>query len=153
LSHVVDGVAVALLVIGAATWVGGFVTVVVVNRVAARTLPPADRVAFFRAFGRTFGATAGVALVLALVGGGVLMRHHPFDATAIATVVLAVALVAATAIGVAQARAMTRLRGAVLAAAGDATTVARGARNAAALRSLIGVITIALLTFAVLLAT
>jgi hypothetical protein len=81
------------------------------------------------------------------------MRHHPFDATAIATVVLALALVAATAIGVAQARAMTRLRGAVLAAAGDATTVARGARNAAALRSLIGVITIALVTFAVLLAT
>jgi hypothetical protein len=112
-------------------------------------------VAFFRSFGRAFGAVAGVALLLALVGGGVLMRHHPFDATAVATVVLAVLLLAATAVGVAQARAMTRLRRAALAAgpaSGDSVTVGRGARNAAALRSLIGALTLALLACAVLLA-
>ena len=156
MSQVIDGVAVALLVLGAATWVGGIITIVVVHRVAAHTLPPGQRVPFFRALGRAYGVTAGAALVLALAGGGVLLRHHPFDATAITTVVLAAALVAATMVGVVQARAMSRLRGAALAAelvAGDAAAVASGARNAAVLRTLIGVITVALLAFAVLLAT
>lgn len=150
-----DGIAVALLVLGAATWVGGIITIVIVHLVAARTLSPGERVPFFRALGRAYGVTAGTALLLALAGGGVLLRHRPFDATAITTVVLAAALVAATAVGVAQARAMSDLRGAVLAPGpvhGEVTALARGARNAAMLRTLIGVITAALLTFAVLLA-
>ena len=155
MAQVVDGVAVALLVLGAAVWVGGIVTIVLVHQVAARTLPASQRVGFFRALGRAYGVTAGVALFLAFAGGGVLLRHRPFDAIAITTVVLAAALVAATAVGVVQARAMSRLRGAALTpepAAGEVAALASGARNAAVLRTLIGVITVALLTFAVLLA-
>ena len=151
----VDGVSVALLVLGAAIWVGGIVTIVLVHRVAARTLPAGQRVPFFRALGRAYGVTAGAALLFALAGGGVLLRHRPFDGTAITTVVLAAALVAATAVGVVQARTMSRLRGAALApesAAGEVAAVTSGARTAAVLRTLIGVITVALLTFAVLLA-
>ena len=156
MAQLVDGIAVALLVLGGATWVGGMVTIVVVHRVAARTLPAGQRVPFFRALGRAYGATAGTALLLAFTGGGLLLRHHPFDATAIITVALAAALVAATVVGVVQARTMSRLRGAALVpepVAGEVAAVVSGARNAAVLRTLIGVITVALLIFAVLLAT
>lgn len=60
----------------ASIWVGGFVTIVVVIRVARRRLDPAGRVAFFRDLGRIWGAVSGSALLVALATGAVLISKH-----------------------------------------------------------------------------
>jgi hypothetical protein len=147
----VDAVAAVVLFLGAAIWVGGYVTVTVVARVASRTLSANQRIAFFRLFGRVFGAVTTVAYAGVLVGGGVLLRDRPWDATHISAAVVAAAIVIATVVGVWQARAMTRLRAAAAVAAGADTgnaevvaIVARGARSAALLRLVIGVLTFTL---------
>ena len=81
-------------------WVGGFVAVVVVARIARRELGGAEQIAFFRALGRAHGVVTGAALALALVSGAVLLANRRWDGTALAAVVLAAALVVATAVGV-----------------------------------------------------
>ena len=152
---IVDGIATAILVLGTAVWLGGFVTIVVVSRVASHTLEPAARVAFFRVLGRVYGIVSASALLLAVVGAGLLVRHRAWGATLLAATVVVAALVVATAIGVRQARAMTRLRRAALAAPDDdalATRVRAGGRRAVVLRAAIGGLTVAAVTLGVLLA-
>ena len=138
-------------------WVGGFVAVVVVARVARRELGRAEQVAFFRALGRAHGVVTGTALAVALATGAVLLDGHGWDAAAVAAAALAAALVAATAVGVRQARGMTRLRRrAVAEGAGDAALAAavrRGAARAVLLRAAIGALTLALLAVGAALAT
>jgi hypothetical protein len=145
---------VALL--GASVWVGGFVAIAVVAQIAGRQLDAQARVPFFRALGRAYGIVGGCALLAALAAGGVLLTEHPWDRTAAASVVVAVALLLATGSGVAQARGMTRLRHRALAEADDAALMAqvsRGARLAAALRATIGVLSVLLLALAAMLST
>jgi len=154
MAHVADVVAIGVLFFGAAVWVGGFVAMVVVSRVATRALRPAEKIAFFRLLGRVYGVVATVALVLALAGGGALLRHRPWNATTTAAVVVAAALVAATAVGVRQARAMTRLRRSAVDSPDDAGLAARvvtQARGAVVLRTLIGAITVVLVVLALVL--
>jgi uncharacterized membrane protein len=144
-----------LLVFSAAVWVGGLVAIAVVARVARRTLAPAERVAFFRGLGRSYGGVGGTALGVALVTGALLAVQRPWDGLRSASAAVAGCLVATTAVGVVQARAMTRLRAAALGGPTDpelATRVRRGARRAAALRGGIAVLSLTLVALGALLA-
>lgn len=145
-----------VLVLAAGVWVGGFVAIAVVARVARRTMRPAERVVFFRALGRAYGIVAGIALALGLGAGTVLVSGRPWNGLMVAAIVAGAALVATTALGVAQAQRMTRLRREALAHPQDpllARQVRREARGAGLLRSLIGVLSLALVALGVLIAT
>ncbi|MGH3265078.1 MAG: hypothetical protein ACRDQ1_19835 [Sciscionella sp.] len=137
-------------------WVGGYAAIAIVARVAVRTLDPAQRVAFFRGLGRSYLRVGTPALVVALGTGAELASGHAWDGVLIATVIVAAVLVVSLALGVAQARQMTRLRAAALAApSGSALTarVHRGARAATALRAAIGLLSLTLIALGSLLAT
>jgi copper transport protein len=59
----------SLHLIGAAVWAGGLVFLGVAAMVARRTIPPAERIAFFRMLGRRFALLAGAsALLIAATG-------------------------------------------------------------------------------------
>jgi len=141
------GASVVLVVVhavSAAIWIGGLVAIFVVARAASATLDRAQRIAFFRALGRAYGIVGGAALVVALLSGAILLEGHPWDALLTASAIVAVALLVATGAGVAQARAMTRLRRSALASAESAERVRRGAIMAAALRGAIAILTFTL---------
>ena len=141
------GASVVLVVVhavSAAIWIGGLVAIFVVARAASATLDRAQRIAFFRALGRAHGIVGGVALLVALLSGAILLDDHPWDGLLTASAIVAVALLVATAAGVAQARAMTRLRRSALASAESAERVRRGAVMAAALRGAIAILTFTL---------
>jgi uncharacterized membrane protein len=130
--------------LSAAIWIGGLVAIFVVARAASATLDRADRIAFFRALGRAYGIVGGAALLVALASGAILLDDHPWDGLLTATAIVAAALLLATAAGVAQARAMTRLRREAMGTPALADRVRRGALLAAALRGAIGLLTLAL---------
>ncbi|MCC6310218.1 MAG: hypothetical protein IT345_04815 [Trueperaceae bacterium] len=142
-----DLVWLVVLVVSAGVWLGGLLTMPVVARAASATLAPLDRVAFFRALGRAYLPVGGSALTLALLSGAVLLREREWDGLLVASAITAAALVGALALGVAQARRMTRLRQAAGAAPQDAglgDRVRRGGRSAMALRALIGLLSLTL---------
>jgi uncharacterized membrane protein len=146
----------AVLVLATAVWVGGLVVIFVVARVAHATLGVAERVTFFRGLGRAYGPVGGAALTVALASGAVLVLPHRWDGQLTASTVVAASLVVATVAGVAQARRMTRLRQEALRAPGDpglTAQVRRGARNAAALRAAIALLSLGLLALGVVVAT
>ncbi len=145
-----NAVLIGALVLGAAIWVGGFATIIVLSRASRAVLQQADRVALFRAFGRGYLPVAIVAMVLIIVPGGVLLAERPWDGLATTLVILAACTAAATAIGVVQARAMTRLRKAALDAPDSLDQrVRRGAQRAMVLRAAIGVLTVAMYAVAI----
>lgn len=143
-----------LLIFSGSVWLGGMITVIVLTRVANRVLARAERIEFFRVFGRMYGAVTTVALAVAYGTGAALLWGRPWGGVLIATVVVAAAVVLATAVGVVQARRISRLRAAAVARPDDeqlATGVRRAAVRAAALRGLIGVVSFALLGLGVVL--
>ena len=145
---------VALL--ASSVWVGGFVAIAVVARVAREQLDPPARVAFFRALGRRYLVVGGSALGVSLASGAALLATREWDATALAAVLVTATLVLVTISGIAQARGMTRARAQAVRAPDDpqlAEQVRRGAARAAALRATIGLLTLALLVLAAVLAT
>jgi uncharacterized membrane protein len=137
---------IAVNALASAIWVGGLVAIFVVARAASRTVEPAQRIEFFRALGRSYGAVGTVALLVALVTGAVLLGDHPLDGLVVAAIAAAATLLVATAAGMAQARAMTRLRRRAATRLGGELDprVRRGALLAAALRACIGALTLAL---------
>jgi uncharacterized membrane protein len=146
---------IALHALSASVWVGGLVAIFVVARVAAATLDPPARVAFFRTLGRTYGVVGSVALVVGLVTGALLLRGHRWDGLLVATAIVAGALLVATAVGMAQARAMTRLRRRALTGAGGVALdprIRRGAALAGALRATIALLTVTLVVLGAALA-
>lgn len=148
-------VVIFLALLGSSIWFGGFVAIAVVARIARRRLDRPAQVEFFRALGRRYIVVAAPALVVALAAGGVLLADRPWDGTALAAVLTAGALVLVTGAGVAQARGMTRLRRRVLREGDDevlATRLRRGALLAAVLRAAIGILSLALLALAAVLA-
>lgn len=150
-----SGILEGLLVLTTAVWTGGLVAIFVVARVAARTLQPRERVAFFRGLGRAYGPVGGVALIAALGCAAALLYDRAWDGTLAAATVIAACLVAVTAAGVAQARRMTRLRQEALRRPGDgrlAGRVGRAAFGAAALRAMIAALSLTLIALGVLLA-
>jgi uncharacterized membrane protein len=156
MSDTTRAVLLGVFALAAAIWVGGYVAIAVVARVATRTLPPAQRVALFRGLGRSFGVVGGVALLVALGTGAGLLNDRSWDATLTVTTVVAGALIVATVIGVVQARQMTRLRRTALGRPEDpvlAGRVAQGARRASVLRTVIGLLSLTLIALGSLLAT
>ena len=142
--------------LGACVWVGGFVVIAVVVRVARQQLNPSSQVAFFRVLGRRYLPIGSAALALALGAGGGLLSSRRWDGTTLATVCVAGALIVTLAVGVVQARRMTRLRSRMLASPADselASAVRRGAIRAALLRATIGLLSLTLLALAVVLAS
>jgi uncharacterized membrane protein len=141
--------------LAACVWVGGFVAIAVVARVARRELEAPARVAFFRALGRSYGRVGGSALAVAVLTGAALLAQRGWDRVAGATALLALALILSTAAGVAQARRMTRLRQRALHEPLDPVLDAlidQGARWALILRTTIGTLSLALLAFGAVLA-
>lgn len=137
-------------------WVGGYVAIAVVAGVATRTLAPVQRVTFFRGLGRSYLYVGVPALVVALGTGAALLSDRAWDGTLTATAVLGAALVLALAIGVVQARRMTRLRVRALADPADlrlARRLRQGARSATLLRAAIGLFNLALIALGSLLAS
>ncbi|HET7573820.1 MAG TPA: hypothetical protein VFJ99_01755 [Solirubrobacterales bacterium] len=146
---------IAVNALASAIWVGGLVAIFVVARVASKTIDPARRVAFFRGLGRAYGILGGGALLVALASGAVLLAERGWDGLAIASAAVGCALLVATGIGIAQARAMTRLRRRALGKTSDpelAARVHRGAILAGTLRGAIGALTLTLVILASLLA-
>jgi uncharacterized membrane protein len=138
---------IAVLALATSIWVGGLVVIFIVARAASSTLQPTQRVEFFRALGRSYGVVGTLALLVALATGAILLDDHPWDGLMVAATVVAGALLVATAAGMAQARAMTRLRRrAVAQVAGEPLDprVRIGAIVAAILRACIGALTLAL---------
>ena len=145
-----------LHLLAVSVWVGGFVTIAVVTRVVRRELPMPAQVAFFRALGRGYGVVGGLALGVALSTGGALLSRRGWDQWSALAVLLALALVMATAAGVVQARGMTRLRQRAVREPQDPVLTAhieRSARRALVLRTLIGALTFALLALGAALAS
>lgn len=155
MSDALDTILLAVLVLATSVWVGGFVTIVAVSRSAAKALEPAQRIAFFRSLGRSSLKVNTPALLIAYITGAALLRHHRWDATLVATVVVAALLLVVFLAGVAQARHMTRLRTHAMESSGGnkpSTAVRRGSHVANALRGSIGVLSIALVVLGSILA-
>ena len=136
--------------LAASIWIGGFVAIGVVARVARTQLEPVQRVAFFRHLGRTYLRVGGAALAVTLVCGGVLLASGPWTTTKAVAVAVGVCLAAVTVAGVLQARAMTRLRQEQLRNpnAWLNARIRRQETRAMVLRAAIGLLTLALLVVA-----
>ena len=144
---------VAVHLLAAAIWIGGFVAIGVVGRVARRTLDPPARIAFFRGLGRSYGVLGGASLAVALGTGAALLPGSISAPANVAAVCLAVALVAATAAGVRQARAMTRLRTRALTDPAAGERLRAASTRATILRAAIGLRTLGLLGLGAVLAS
>jgi uncharacterized membrane protein len=147
MSQTAEAVVLAVLIIATSVWLGGYVALVVVARVATQTLDPGARAAFFRTLGRRFFWVSVPALVIALIAGCVLARDTAKDGLFAAIVAVVAVMLVSFAIAVAQARRMTRLRRALLQTPTDQplrTRVATGARAAGALRAGLGLLSLAL---------
>ena len=141
--------------LAACVWVGGFVAIAVVARVARRELDAPARVAFFRSLGRSYAKVGGSALAVGVLSGTALLGRRGWDQAAGAAALLALTLIIATVAGIAQARRMTRLRHRAVIEPRDPRLLAlidRGARQALILRASIGTLTLALLGLGVVLA-
>jgi uncharacterized membrane protein len=155
MSDIVRAIVLGIFVLAAAIWIGGYVAIAVVARVAGRTLPPAERIAFFRGLGRSYGVVGGLALLVALGTGAALLAGRTWSVTLTMTALAAAALVVVTVLGVVQARRMTRLRRALLSRPNDplvAGQVRAGARHASLLRAAIGALSLSVLALGCLLA-
>lgn len=139
------------LAIGSGVWVGGVATVVIVSATSRRTVAPADRVALFRTFGNRFAVFASVVALVMVVPALALAVIAPTPLTA-STLLVAIALLVVTAIGILQARRMSALRSAAASGANDPDGTRRNAATAMALRSLIGLVSLALPVLAALIA-
>ncbi len=149
-----------LLAIGAGAWVGGLVTVTLVV-VTSKLVNTPDRVSMFRRFGRAFAVFFGATALFVVFPALSLATLQPGALTA-SILVLAFALLAATAGGIFQARRMTALRAAADVegrrevasehTAANAVALRRNAVAAAVIRSLLVGGYVALLALAVVLA-
>jgi len=155
MSHALQAALVSVLVIATSIWVGGYVTIVMVARATTKTLPPAQRVAFFRAFGRLHGVVSVPALILGLGAGSWLLADRDYDRLLAAATAVAAALLVTLIAGVVQARRLTRLRQrAVTDASGELDlSIGRSARRAVWLRAGIGALSVALVVLGSVAAT
>ncbi|HET8599972.1 MAG TPA: hypothetical protein VFL99_06570 [Segeticoccus sp.] len=156
MSHTAAAAVTGLLIFAASVWLGGYVAIAVVARVATSTMEPATRATFFRGLGRSYGVVGTVALAVAYGSGAALLFGRSWSPLLIVSVLVAAALVLTTAYGVRQARKMGRLRRRSFDEPDDRTLgrrVRAGARRAAALRAGIGVLSVTLLALGVALAT
>lgn len=148
MSQTAEAVVLAVLILATSVWIGGYVALIVVARVATATLDPRSRAMFFRTLGRRFFWVSVPALAIALVTGGVLARNTTQDGLLTAIIAIVAVLLVSFAIAVVQARRMTRLRRRLLEQSTDKmlqARVARGARAASALRASLGLLGVTLI--------
>lgn len=145
---------VAVELIAACIWVGSLVCLALVANVARKVLDGPSQVTFFRAIGRRYGIVYSASLLVA-IGAGVALAWPPssWSGTIDAAVALSGVLVLATAAGMAQARTMTTLRRQAMSAPDDldldvARAVRRGRLVAGGLRSLMALVTLAVVVLA-----
>lgn len=143
---------VTIEIFSACTWVGGMVCLAVVSNAARHVLEPRSQIAFFRTIGRRYGIVGTVSLLIA-IGAGLWLVWPPgaWSGVVIAAVALAGVLVAASVAGMAQARAMTRLRRRAVESPGDeraAQAVRRGRVVATSLRGTMALCTAAIVVLA-----
>lgn len=143
---------VAVELVAASIWVGSLVCLVVVTAAARRVLDTPSQVALFRAVGRRYGLVGTTALLVA-IGAGLALSWPPAAWSPItdSAVALAGLLVIASGVGMAQARAMTRLRRQATSAPEDqglAVSVRRGRLLANMLRGLMAAVTLAIVVLA-----
>ncbi len=143
---------VAVELVAASIWVGSLVCLAVVTAAARRVLDTPSQVALFRAVGRRYGLVGTTALLVA-IGAGLALSWPPAAWSPITdwAVALAGLLVIASGVGMAQARAMTRLRRQATSAPEDqglAVTVRRGRLLANMLRGLMAAVTLAIVVLA-----
>lgn len=144
----VTSVVLAILVVAVSVWFGGYVALPIFVRTARSVLTPQQSVPLFRRLGRTYARVGTPALLVAYAAGLVLVYGRPWSGVLTAMVVLAAVLLAALVFGMVQARQMTRLRRALVAAPEDARTrqrVRTGALLAGGLRASLGVLSIVLI--------
>jgi hypothetical protein len=143
-----------MLVVGAvaaSVWIGSFVCLAVVARIARRALDRRSSVVLFREVGRAYRILGTAALLVAIGMGLALAWPIPTTRLAVAIVSTAAVLVALTGAGMAQAHRMTARRLHALRHPDDVVAVRlvhRGAVAAAVLRGLIGVSTLLIVVFA-----
>ncbi|HET6874735.1 MAG TPA: hypothetical protein VFH70_08155 [Acidimicrobiales bacterium] len=138
--------------LAASIWVGSIVCLAVVTRIARRVLEVPIQVTLFRAIGRSY-ASLGAGSLLVAIAAGLWLVWPPSEWTGTldAAVGLSGVLVVATGAGMAQARAMTRLRRQSISDPGDsraARAVHKGRRVANSLRGLMAVSTLAIVVLA-----
>jgi len=142
-------VLIAVEMLAGSIWVGSLVCLALVSSVARDVLDPAPRIALFRGIGRSYGIVGTAALIVAIgVGGALAGRPSHWTGIITGTFVLAVALVALTALGMSQARRMTERRRRAVDTLGDerlSRSVRRGAVIAGALRGAIAILTLIIL--------
>jgi hypothetical protein len=137
----------AVFVVATSIWLGGYVAILVVSRVAMGLLDQPTRVEFFRVLGRKYYRVGTPALVVALVAGAVLARNSTGSRLYEASVLVSMVLVVAFAVAVHQARRMTRLRRDLVSMPADTLLTARIGREARAawvLRAALGLLSVAL---------
>ena len=140
-----------ILAIGSGVWVGGVVTVAIVSSSTQNTIAAAERIALFRVLGRRFAYFVAVTAVLVVLPACALAALRPAPLTW-CIVVLAVGLLPVIAIGIVQARRMSSLRVSAASGGGDPAQLRQNAVVALVLRSIIGLMSLALLVLALLLA-
>ena len=64
-----------LFLITASIWIGGYFAVIVVTRIARRSLPRADQIVFFRHLGQIGGGIASIDLRPASIKGVALLHR------------------------------------------------------------------------------
>lgn len=133
-------------------WVGSMVCLAVVASTARRVLDGRNQVTFLQAIGRRY-SRIGTGSLLVAIGAGLWLVWPPsqWSWTIDAAVGIAGGLILATAAGMAQARAMTRLRRRSIADPDDvraARAVRKGRRVATALRGLMASSTLAIVVLA-----
>lgn len=143
---------VTIELLSACVWVGSMACLAIVTRTARQVLDTPNQVTLFRAIGRRYAILGTVSLLVA-IGTGLWLGWPPSDwsATTDAAVALAGLLVLATAAGMAQARAMTRLRKRAIRSPGDSDTsraLIWGRRSANTLRGIMAVSTLAIVVLA-----
>lgn len=140
---------IGILILSSSVWVGSLACLAVVANAARSSLDPTARVAFFKAVGRRYALVGDGALAVAIgVGLAMSWPSSSWSRLEDTAVALTGAVVVATAFGVRQARAMTRLRRRSLADPADqalAVRVRRGSIEAAVLRGLIAALTLAVI--------
>lgn len=143
---------VVIEILSACVWVGSLACLAVVTGAARKVLDGPMQVAFFRAMGRRY-AILGPGSLLVAIGTGLAMAWPPegWSRTIDTAVALAGLLVVATVAGMAQARAMGRLRRRSMSTPGSddaARAVRRGRRAATLLRVLMAAVTVAIVVLA-----
>jgi hypothetical protein len=135
-------IAISVVLLGGSIWIGSMVCLAVVARVATRVLSTKDRVALFAEVGRIYRVLGTASLIAAICVAAVLAGEPGgWNALTVAAFVLAVLLVGLSLAGMRQARRMTAMRRAM--APGSPPLVHAG-RDATVLRSLMGVVTLAI---------